>query len=157
MLKYLNLTLLVLFPVAWFAPLMRAGLLPLFGLSEISVITGLQSLWDSDVFLALMVTFFALFAPYVKTIGLALTHFGLLRRKTLPALQILGKLAMADVFLVALYITLTKGIGVGKIETAWGLYLFTFCILTSIAIGHFTEKSAKRTGNNTNLETLPDQ
>lgn len=157
MLKYLNLTLLVLFPIAWFAPLMRAGLLPLFGLSEISVITGLQSLWDSDVFLALMVTFFALFAPYVKTIGLALIHFGLLRRKTLPALQILGKLAMADVFLVALYITLTKGIGVGKIETAWGLYLFTFCILASIAIGHFTEKSAKRAGNNTNLKTLPDQ
>ncbi len=140
MLKYLNLTLLVLFPLAWFAPLMRAGLLPLFGLSEISVITGLQSLWDSDVFLALMVTFFALFAPYAKTVGLALIHFGLLRRKALPALQLLGKLAMADVFLVALYITLTKGIGVGRIETAWGLYLFTFCILASILIGHFTEK-----------------
>jgi uncharacterized paraquat-inducible protein A len=153
MLKYLNLTLLVLFPIAWFAPLMRAGLLPLFGLSEISVITGLQSLWDSDVFLALMVTFFALFAPYVKTIGLALIHFGLLRRKTLPVLQILGKLAMADVFLVALYITLTKGIGVGKIETAWGLYLFTACILASIAIGYFTEKPARTVSQ---TETKPN-
>lgn len=143
MLKYLNLTLLVLFPIAWFAPLMRAGLLPLFGLSEISVITGLQSLWDSDVFLALLITFFALFAPYVKTIGLALIHFGLLRRKTLPVLHILGKLAMADVFLIAVYITLSKGIGVGRIETAWGLYLFTGCILASLAIGHFTEKPGR--------------
>lgn len=146
MLKYLNLTLLVLFPIAWFAPLMRAGLLPLFGLSEISVITGLQSLWDSDVFLALMVTFFALFAPYVKTIGLALIHFGLLRRKTLPALQILGKLAMADIFLIALYITLSKGIGVGRIETAWGLYLFAACILASIVIGHLSEKPLRPAG-----------
>ncbi|MGK7653334.1 MULTISPECIES: paraquat-inducible protein A [unclassified Roseovarius] len=146
MLKYLNLTLLVLFPIAWFAPLMRAGLLPLFGLSEISVITGLQSLWNSDVFLALMVTFFALFAPYVKTIGLALIHFGLLRRKTLPALQILGKLAMADIFLIALYITLSKGIGVGRIETAWGLYLFTACILASIVIGHLSEKPLRPAG-----------
>lgn len=60
LLRYANLALLVLFPIAWFAPLMRAGLLPLFGLSEISVISGLQSLWESDVFLALMVTFFAL-------------------------------------------------------------------------------------------------
>ena len=154
MLKYLNLTLLVLFPIAWFAPLMRAGLLPLFGLSEISVITGLQSLWESDVFLALMVTFFALFAPYVKTIGLALIHFGLLRRKTLPVLQILGKLAMADVFLIALYITLTKGIGVGKIETAWGLYLFTACILASIAIGYLTEKSAKPAKTVSKSETI---
>jgi hypothetical protein len=46
MLKYANLALLVLYPVAWFAPLMRAGLLPVFGLSEISVITGLQSTLD---------------------------------------------------------------------------------------------------------------
>ena len=55
--KLINLALLIAFPIAWFAPLMRAGLLPLFGLSEISVISGLQSLWKSDVALALMVTF----------------------------------------------------------------------------------------------------
>lgn len=141
MLKLANLALLVLFPVAWFAPLIRAGLLPLFGLSEISVISGLQSLWETDVILALLVSFLALFAPYLKTIGLALIHFGLMRRKVLPILYILGKLAMADVFLIALYITVSKGIGVGKIETAWGLYLFTGCILASLVIGHFTEKS----------------
>ncbi|MEM7073784.1 MAG: paraquat-inducible protein A [Pseudomonadota bacterium] len=143
MLKYANLALLILFPVAWFAPLMRAGLLPLFGLSEISVITGLQSLWDSDVFLALLVTVFAIFAPYAKTIGLALIHFGLLRRKTLPALQILGKLAMGDIFLIALYIVVAKGVGVGRVETAWGLYLFTACVLASLTIGYLTEKRSK--------------
>lgn len=141
--KYANLALLVLFPVAWFAPLMRAGMLPLFGMSEISVISGLQSLWESDVVLALLVTFFALFAPLMKTLGLALVHFGLMRRRVLPVLQVLGKLAMADVFLIALYITLSKGIGVGRIETAWGLYLFTACILASILIGHLTEQRRK--------------
>ncbi len=144
MLKYLNLVLLVLFPIAWFAPLMRAGLgLPLFGLDEISVISGLQSLWESDIILALLVTFFALFAPYMKTLGLALIHFGMMRRKVLPVLHILGKLAMADIFLIALYITLSKGIGIGKIETAWGLYLFTACILASITIGYLTEKKTR--------------
>ena len=140
-LKLCNLALLILFPVSWFAPLMRAGLLPVFGLSEISVITGLQSLWGSDVVLALLVTVFALFAPYTKTIGLALIHFELLSTRVQPALHVLGKLAMADVFLIALYITLSKGVGVGTIETAWGLYLFTFCILASIVIGHITEQS----------------
>ena len=135
-----NLALLVLFPLAWFAPLMRAGLLPLFGLNEISVISGMQALWDSDVALALLVTFFALFAPYLKTIGLALIHFNLLRRRVLPVLSWLGKLAMADVFLVALYIVVAKGIGVGKVETAWGLYLFTGCILASIVISTLTAK-----------------
>ncbi len=154
MLRYANLALLVLFPIAWFAPLMRAGLLPLFGLSEISVISGLQSLWGTDVFLALLVTFFALFAPYMKTFGLALIHFGMMRRKTLPVLHILGKLAMADIFLIALYITLTKGIGVGKIETAWGLYMFTACIIASIVIGHLTEKSSKNSKSVSKNETI---
>ena len=134
MLRYANLALLIAFPIAWFAPLMRAALLPIFGMDEISVISGLQSLWGSDAALALLVTFFAVFAPYLKTIGLALLHFGLLSPKTLPALHILGKLAMADVFLLALYIVLVKGVGLATVETAWGLYLFTACILTSLAI-----------------------
>ena len=138
-----NLALLILFPIAWFAPLMRAGLLPLFGLSEISVITGLQSLWDSDVALALLVTAFALFAPYLKTISLALLHFNFASPKLLPALTWIGKLAMADVFLIALYIVVTKGVGIGKIETMWGLYLFTACVLASILISALTARFFK--------------
>ncbi len=133
-LRWIDLSLLVLYPVAWVAPLMRAGLLPLFGLSEISVLTGLQALWQTDIFLAGVVALFALVAPYVKTIGLALVQFDLLHRRTLPALALMGKLAMADVFLIALYITIVKGIGIGRIETAWGLYLFSACILASLLI-----------------------
>ena len=140
-LRLVNLSLLILYPVAWFAPLMRAGLLPLFGLSEISVMTGLQSLWASDIFLALIVTVFALVAPYIKTIGIALIQFGLLSPRLNKVMEVLGKLAMADIFLIALYITLTKGIGIGRIEVAWGLYLFTFCILTSLVISWKTQKS----------------
>ncbi|NCQ23532.1 MAG: paraquat-inducible membrane protein A [Rhodobacteraceae bacterium CG17_big_fil_post_rev_8_21_14_2_50_63_15] len=143
MIRFANLSLLLLFPVAWFTPLLRAGLdLPLFGLSEISVISGLQELWRTDVFLALLVTFFALFAPYLKTIGLALIHFGLMRRRVLPVLHVLGKLAMADIFLIALYIVLVKGVGLARIEVAWGLYLFSGCILASITIGLLSEKRA---------------
>ncbi len=132
--RYLNLALLILFPIAWFAPLLRAALLPIFGMDEISVITGLQALWETDAALALLVTFLAVFAPYAKTIGLALLHWGLLSPRTLPVLGFLGKLAMADVFLIAIYIVLAKGAGMVTIETAWGLYLFTGCILASVLI-----------------------
>jgi paraquat-inducible protein A len=132
--RVFNLALLILFPIAWFAPLLRAALLPIFGMDEISVVTGLQSLWESDAALALLVTFLAVFAPYAKTIGLALLHWKLLSPKTLPVLDILGKLAMADVFLIALYIVIVKGAGYVTIETAWGLYLFTGCVLASILI-----------------------
>ena len=122
---------------------MRAGLLPLFNLKEISVMTGLQSLWNTDIFLALVVAFFALVAPYIKTIALALIHWRLLSPRVAPMLAILGKLAMADIFLIALYITVAKGIGVGRLETAWGLYLFTACILASLWISWRTEQLLK--------------
>ena len=134
-LKIANLALLVLFPVAWFAPLLYAGFLPLFGLSEISIVSGLQSLWKSDVILALLVSFFAIFAPVLKAIGMALIQFRLASPRLLPALHVLGKLAMADVFLVALYIVVVKGVGIGHVETAWGLWLFTGCVLASIWTG----------------------
>ncbi|WP_435229607.1 paraquat-inducible protein A [Pseudopelagicola sp. nBUS_20] len=139
-LRYANLILLILFPVAWFAPLLRAGFLPIFGLSEISIISGLQSLWISDVTLALLVTFLAIFAPYMKVIGVALVQFKLLHRKTLPALEFLGKLAMADIFLISLYVVIFRDDGYVKVETGWGLYLFTICVIASLSISHLTRR-----------------
>lgn len=134
MLKIANLLLLILFPVAWFAPLLRAGLLPWFALEEISIVTGLQALWHKDVPLALVVTFLALVAPMAKVTGTALIQFRLLDPVTKPVLVQLGRLAMADVFLVAIYIVAAKGVGIGRVETGWGLYLFTGCVLVSYAI-----------------------
>lgn len=142
MLRLANLALLFLFPVAWFAPLMRAGILPLFGMSEISVVTGLQSLWGTDPPLALVVTGFAIFAPMLKTLGLALVQFGWLTGRAMPALHLLGKLAMADIFLIALYIVVVKGVGLAHIEIAWGMYLFTGCVLASLIIGFLTKGRA---------------
>lgn len=136
-----NLALLVLFPVAWTAPLMRAGLLPLFGLSEVSILSGLLSLWqEQERLLALLVALFALVAPMAKTLALALIHLGLAPARAVPLVQTLGKLAMADVFLIAVYVTLAKGLAVGRVETAWGLWLFTFCVLCSLAISLLTPR-----------------
>lgn len=144
LLQIANLALLLLFPLSWFAPLLRAGLLPLFGLDEISVVSGLQALWGNSPALALLVTFLAIFAPMLKTIGLALLHAHMLSPRLLPVLHWMGKLAMADVFLIALYIVVFKGIGLGRIEVAWGLWLFTACILASLAISTLTERAASR-------------
>lgn len=141
-----NLALIVLFPLAWFAPLLRAQLLPLFRVQEISVISGLQTLWQADVVLALVVTAFALVAPLLKTLMLALIHLRLLHARLLPVVTFLGKLAMADIFLIALYIVIAKGMGVGRVEVAWGLYLFMGCILGSLAISLITATSAASGG-----------
>ena len=140
-LKLVNLSLLVLFPIAWMAPLLKAGLLPFFALSEISVLTGLQALWEKDIFLAVVVTFFALVAPYLKTIGIALIQFGMASPRLLPAITFMGKLAMADIFLIALYIVVAKGVGIGRLETGWGLYLFTACIVLSLFMSYASKKT----------------
>jgi paraquat-inducible protein A len=133
--KYLNLALLVMFPIAWFAPLMNAAVMPLFGMTRISVMSGLQSLWETDLVLALVVSFLALFAPYAKVMGLAMIHWKLAAPRILTALHSLGKLAMAEIFLLALYIVLAKGAGMVTIETDWGLYLLTACVLGSYLLG----------------------
>ncbi len=144
-LRLLNLSLFILFPIAWFAPMARAGLVKMwfFDLNELSVVSSLGALWETDIFLAMLVAFFALIAPMLKTTLLAAMHFGLLGTNMLPTLAILGKLAMADVFLIALYIVLAKGVGVGVVETAWGLYLFTFCVLLSILLTELTKRQLK--------------
>jgi len=138
-----NLALLILFPIAWSAPLIRAGLLPLFRLNEISVLSGIRALWREDVLLAVLVAVLALVAPYLKTLALAAVHFDKLPDRHLPLLAWLGKLAMADVFLIALYVVIIKGVGVGRIEIAWGLYFFTACILASLAISLLSPRLAK--------------
>ncbi len=143
-LRGLTFALLLLYPISWFAPLLRAGLLPLFGLEEISVITGLVSLWKTDVVLALVVLLFALIAPTVKTVWLMALQWGWARPRYMNILSALSKLAMADVFLIALYITVVKGIGIGTVEVAWGLYLFTGCVIGTFALGHWTIAAAHK-------------
>lgn len=131
-----NLALLILFPIAWTAPLMRAAVLPIFGMSDVSVLSGLRALWHTDAALAILVAALALAAPYAKVLILAAIQFGVLGPRALPALHLMGKLAMADVFLIALYIVIAKGAGHVTVQTAWGLYLFTACILTSLLLSH---------------------
>ncbi len=140
-----NLSLLVVFPVSWFAPVLKAGLVTWFGLGEISIISSLQTLWESDPAFALLVTFLALFAPMAKTAGLALLHVGWLDRRALPALHLLGRLAMADMFLIALYVVVMKDAGRVTVETAWGLWLFSGAVLLSILVAHATEGWLEKT------------
>lgn len=131
----LNLSLLVLFPVSWVAPLLRAGLkLPLLGLDEITVLSGLVALRDTDLLLALVVLVFAVIAPIGKVIGNFLVHTGRLGPRAKPVLVQLGRLSMADVFLIALYVVIIKGVAMTRVEVGWGLYLFTFCVLASLVV-----------------------
>ena len=133
--KFLNLSLLALYPIAWLAPLAHAGLLPFFRGTELTIFSGISDLLETDLFLAIIVTLFAVVMPYSKTILLALIQFGLVSgRGWKTILEIAGKLSMADVFLLAMYVVVIKGVGVGHVDIAWGLYLFTALVLTSLGL-----------------------
>lgn len=135
-----NLLLFLLYPAAWIAPLARAGWLPLFSGDEITVLGGVRDLWRSDPALAVLVGLFAVVIPYAKTLVLALVHFGRLGPRALPMVEVIGKLSMADVFLIAVYIVLVKGVGFGHVVSAWGLWLFTACVLASFWAGFETRR-----------------
>ena len=127
-----NLALLVLWPVAWWAPLASAGLIPWFGGRELSVLSAVEGLWEADRLLSVLVALLAVVLPYAKTCAALALLAGRLPARMKPWLGWLSRLAMADVFLVALYIVLAKGVGVGWVETGWGLWLFTACVAASI-------------------------
>ena len=142
----INLLLLILYPAAWLAPLAHAGVLPFFSGDEITIGGGVVDLWDSDIALAILVAVFAIVFPYAKTIALALVHFGYLKGRGMWLIEIMGKLSMADVFLIALYIVMVKGIGVGHVTTSWGLWLFTICVLVSMWVAWRTAKQLRAEG-----------
>lgn len=142
-LAFANLALLIAFPVAWTAPLIRTGLLPWFEGDPVSVLSGVAALWEADVVLAGLVALFGMVLPVVKTVALAAVHFGRLGPRALPALEILGKLAMADVFLIALGIVVAKGVGLGRVEPAWGVHLFAGCVLASLTISLLTRRALR--------------
>ena len=142
---YANLALFILYPIAWTAPLARAGLLPFFSGNELTIFGGIADLMETDLFLAGIVALFAVVAPYLKTILLAGIQLGRVRGdRWAEVVSIAGKLSMADVFLLALYIVLAKGVGVGFIDVAWGTYLFTGLVLASLAASIAAERALKR-------------
>jgi len=138
-----NLLLLPLYPIAWLAPLVEAGLVSWWSSEEISIIQGIRDLWAVDRALATLVALFAIVIPYGKTVCLAAIHFDRLGPRALPLIEAIGRLSMADVFLIALYIVIVKGVGFGHVETAWGLWLFTACVLASFWVAWATRRRSR--------------
>lgn len=132
----LTALLAVLFPLAWFAPLMTVQVRLAFWAqgTDLSLISTLQSVWSEDAALGLVLTFAAIVAPVVKVLGTALVLMRLLSPRAQGVLWHIGRFAMADVFLIAVYVALFKGIGGGTITLGWGLHLFTACVIGSLLL-----------------------
>ena len=132
----LTALLAIAFPVAWAAPLMTVKVRLAFWTSgtDISLLSTLQALAADDPALALLLGFLALVAPMLKLLGMALILTGRLDPRAEGALWTLGRLAMADVFLIVVYIALFKGLDGGTITPQWGLWAYTGAVLGSLGL-----------------------
>jgi len=141
-----NLALLGLYPLVWTAPLLSTEILYLFATSPVSVISGVADLYETDLFLCIVVVMFAIVMPYGKTLLLTFVHFAEIdrARKLIPAVEVMGRLSMTDVFLIAIYVVVFKGVGLGAVNIEWGLYAFTGLVLCSIFIGWATHRSLEQ-------------
>lgn len=141
MLAIANLALLALYPIAWNAPLATTEFFFFLSGKPLTIFGGIADLWQTDMFLAALVALLAVVMPYAKTILLAAVHFGRISGPGwLKLVEVTGKLSMADIFLVSLYIVIVKGALVASMTPAWGLYLFTALVLGSVALAYLSKR-----------------
>ncbi len=128
----LNAALLLLYPVAWAAPLMEARVMWIFGGEGVSILSGVVKLWSSDAALAVLVALLAIVFPYAKVVATQALLMGRLPEGWGRALPVIARLSFADIFLVALYVVVAKGMTGASVEPRWGLWLFTACVGASL-------------------------
>lgn len=143
--------LLVMLPVTWWLPLFTARV-PFLWREEISIVTGLIELWRLDLFLFLIVLVFSVLAPLGKLAASLYVWYRVpadRAHRALGRLALLGKLSMAELFLLAVVIVGFKGVGIGTIEVAWGLHAFAAVVLLSFAASLWAEAALAGAGSST--------
>lgn len=129
----LLLLALALVPVTWWLPLFTARM-PFLWRQEVSIASGLIELWRLDLVMCLVVLFFSVLAPLAKGAALAWVWYRVPAPRAgrqLDRLALLSKLAMTEIFLLAVVIVGLKGVGIGKVEVSWGLHGFVAALLLS--------------------------
>jgi uncharacterized paraquat-inducible protein A len=142
----LLLLALVALPVTWWLPLFVARV-PFLWREQVTVVSGLAALWDLDRFLFAVVLLCSVIAPVAKLIATLHVWYRAplaTAPKSLGRLALLGKLSMAELFLLAVVIVGFKGLGIGRIEVAWGLDAFAAVVILSFALSLWAEAAVKR-------------
>jgi paraquat-inducible protein A len=125
----------IIVPATWWLPLFTARV-PFLWRHDVSIASGLVELWRLDLLLFSAVLLFSVLVPLAKGAALIWVWYRIPYRGVKQAfhrLALLGKLAMAEVFLLAVMLVGLKGVGIGTVEVTWGLPAFTAAVLLSLA------------------------
>ncbi|MCW5681007.1 MAG: paraquat-inducible protein A [Xanthobacteraceae bacterium] len=115
-----------LFCYVLFQPLVLTRI-TFFFRNEITLLQAAADLWRIDKVLFVVVALFGIAAPAAKMLAMAgVWYFADVKRAEIwnRWLMLLGRLAMLDIFLIAILIVLIKGTGVGSVTIRPGLYLY---------------------------------
>ncbi len=151
---------LVLLIFGLIVPVLRVDKLLIFT-DQISILSGIYELMtDGEWFLAIVIGAFSVLAPVYK-LDLAFrawrTHEigGNRMRRAVRTLDLIGKWAMLDVFVVALVIFTVKNTGLANAVVEPGLYLFVSSILLSMTAIYRVRQNAVTMGT-ASPETPPN-
>ena len=137
---------LIVLPFTWWLPLFRTELL-VFLENDVTVIGAVQSLAEIDWFLCAIIVIFGMVIPFGKLAGLLYAWLILPAdrgRVWIGILNKISKFSMLDVFLIAITIVGLKGVGLGKVEIAYGLYAFAAVVLTILGLSFWAQTLAAR-------------
>jgi uncharacterized paraquat-inducible protein A len=137
---------LLLLPLGWWLPLIRTRLF-FFDRGEISILSGVRILWNTDTVLCLLVVLFSMAAPVAKGLAALWLWYRVPIDRAggwLVALSILSKASMAEAFLIAVIVVGFKGVGLGTITVASGFYLFAAIVTGSLALSVAADLSLRR-------------
>jgi paraquat-inducible protein A len=137
---------LIALPFTWFLPLFRTELL-VFLDNEVTVIGAARTLFKADLALFAVIVLFGMIVPVAKLAGL-LHAWAMLPsakgRASIGALNKISKFSMLDIFLIAVTIVGLKGVGLGKVETAYGLHAFAGVVLMILALSFWADRVSCR-------------
>jgi len=122
--------------------------------NTISLISTIQTLYnDSEWLLFIVITLFSVCIPIIKIVSLLMItnvdfETGSFLDKTLSLIETLGKWSMLDVFVVALLLVSVKLGALAKVEVHYGLYVFAFSVILTMALSFWIFKLSHRKNNN---------
>jgi len=133
---------LVALPFTWFLPLFRTELL-VFLDNEVTVIGAAKTLFKADLLLFAVIILFGMVVPVAKLAGL-IYAWAILpydeARAWIGGLNKISKFSMLDIFLIAVTIVGLKGVGLGKVEVAYGLHAFAGIVLMILALSFWAQR-----------------
>jgi len=131
---YAAVSLALLFPVVLVVPILSTRTF-FISRNEIALANLAFDLFRTDKVLFVVVVIFGIVVPWCKSVVSCFYWYSASNPgERFEFLATLGKFGMLDVMLLAIFVVVFKGTGLGAIELRWGLYLYVSFVVASLCV-----------------------